>query len=205
MAVSYCGSCGEAAGDAERFCVACGDPLRRPAAAEAGLPAAAEIAPIGREDRIVLQHAVKLLERREHATAVTVLERLCAEQPEWAVARAYLGVTYLRSTRIADARWELEQAVKLAPESFICRTKLAEFLARLGFHDQALEQLDVAISLPSASAESHHAALELRQFCKEKAKGIFYRKTGYPRLKLGRFVPRQRAHSTTTVLTERGG
>jgi len=207
VGMSYCGQCGQGTRDAEQFCIACGQRLRRPEEsprqALADESTGGELAPVASEDRIVLQHAVNLLARRDASTAVAVLERLCAERPEWAVARAYLGIAYLRSTRVAEARWEVEEAVRQAPESFICRTKLAEFLARLGFYDQAMAQLDRAMLLPVPDIQSHHAAMELRQFCKDKSKGIFYRETGYPRL--SRLVPRRRTQQVaSTVQPERG-
>jgi tetratricopeptide (TPR) repeat protein len=89
--------------------------------------------------------------------------------------------------RVADAREDLEAAVRLEPESFICRSKYGEFLARLGFYDQAMRELDIALSLTAPDADSRRAAMELRQFSKDKAKGIFYRQTAYP--KLGRLSP----------------
>lgn len=207
MGVSYCGQCGEGTRDAELFCIACGQRLRRPEEKLPRTPAREttedELAPVANEDRIVLQHALDLLARRDAPTAVAILERLCAERPDWAVARAYLGIAYLRTTRVAEARWEVEEAVRQAPKSFICRTKLAEFLARLGFYDQAMAQLDRALLLPVPDIESHHASMELRQFCKDKSKGIFYRETGYPRL--SRLAPWRRARQVaTTVQTERG-
>ena len=201
VAMSYCGHCGQAVTEAEQFCVACGERLRRP---DESVQADGRESQAARDDLVVLKHGVGLLERRDPKTAVTVLEGLCAERPDWAVARAYLGIAYLRCTRVADARWELEESVRLAPDSFICRTKLAELLARLGFYDQALDQLDAAVQLPPVDADSRHAALELRQFCKEKSKGMFYRKTGYPNLRLGRFIPRHHPHPTTVVQTDGG-
>lgn len=203
MSLRYCGSCGQAATIEEAFCIACGLHLR-PLAGPDG--EAAEAARTGdaalREDQIALGHAVGLLARREVATAVSVLERLCDERPDWAVARSYLGIAYLRATRIAEARAELEEAVRMAPGSFICRTKLGEFLARLGFYDQAMRELDVALSMTPPDSESYHAAMELRQFSKDKSKGIFYRETGYP--KLGRFSPARLFRRAQPVLLEGG-
>jgi Tfp pilus assembly protein PilF len=181
MPVTYCGGCGRPAADGDSYCTGCGRQLQVAAAPDARINRAAE-----GEDAIALRHAVALLARGDHRTATVALERLCRERPEWAVARAYLGIAYLRTTRVADARAELEEAVRLAPESFICRTKYGEFLARLGFYDQGLAQLDAALKLPPPDSESRLAAMELRQFCKDKAKGLFYRQTAYPKLRLGR-------------------
>lgn len=201
MSVRYCGNCGQAASPEQSFCIACGlrlRPVSIPDAESSGATPAVD--PAFRDDQIALGHAVGLLAQREVATAASVLERLCDERPDWAVARAYLGIAYLRMTRIADARFELEEAVRISPESFICRSKLGEFLARLGFYDQAMRELDVALALPPPDSESFHAAMELRQFSKDKSKGIFYRQTGYPQL--GRFSPARlfrRAQPITTA------
>lgn len=203
MSVRYCGNCGQAAAPEESFCIACGVRLRPlPSPNEDASHVALAADPGFRDDQIALRHAVGLLAKREIATALPVLERLCAERPDWAVARAYLGIAYLRATRIAESRAELETAVRIAPESFICRSKLGEFLARLGFYDQAMRELDAALAVPPPDTESYHAAMELRQFCKDKAKGIFYRQTGYP--KLGRFSPARLFGHAQPVLTERG-
>ena len=203
MSLRYCGNCGRAAATGESFCVACGLRLRPVSISDGEASGATTTAnPAFRDDQIALRHAVGLLAKREVATAVTVLERLCDERPDWAVARAYLGIAYLRVTRIADARAELEEAVRMAPESFICHSKLGEFLARLGFYDQAMRELDVALALPPPDSESFHAAMELRQFTKDKSKGIFYRQTGYPQL--GRFSPARLFRRAQPVLTEGG-
>lgn len=202
MSARYCGQCGHQATTGESFCIACGQRLR-PLAKAGETPDGAETAPDPglREDQIVLRHALSLLAKREVVTAVSVLEQLRADRPDWAVARAYLGIAYLRATRVADAREELEAAVGLRPDSFICRSKHGEFLARLGFYDKALRELDIALSLDSPDAESRYAAMELRQFCKDKAKGLFYRQTGYP--KLSRLIP-ARLFRNASPVPERG-
>jgi tetratricopeptide (TPR) repeat protein len=182
MAMKYCGQCGEPAPAADAFCTSCGRQLRATAAAPSpGDPVDRREAAGHGDDGIAFRHAVALLAGGDAKAAVYALERLTAEQPAWAVARAYLGIAYLRLARAGDARQQLEEAVRLAPESFICRAKYGEFLARLGFFDQAFQQLDLALALPPPDGESRHAAMELRQYSKDHAKGIYYRKTGYPR------------------------
>ena len=91
-------------------------------------------------------------------------------------------------TRVADSRAELEEAIRLAPESFICRSKYAEFLARIGFYDQAVAQLDIALRVAAPDSESRLAAIELRDYSRGKSKGIYYRPLAYP--KLSRLIPR---------------
>lgn len=199
MAVTYCGGCGRPAPDGDAFCAGCG---RQLVAATSNETTSARTA--SGEDAIALHHAVGLLARGEPRTAAVALERLCAERPQWAVARAYLGIAYLRLTRVADARVELETAVGIAPDSFICRTKYGEFLARLGFYDQAMAQVDVALKLQPPDSESRLAALELRQFCKDKGKGLFYRETAYPKWPFARLFSKRPAPGRQPITSGEG-
>jgi len=189
----FCGACGSRSEPEATFCVDCGARLR--SAPESADPRD-DIAP---EDRTVLRHAVELIARREVATAITVLERLCAEQPKWGLARAYLGIAYLRATRVADSRAELEEAVRLSPGSFICHMKYGEFLARLGFYDQAVRELDLAFRVPAPDGDTRQAAMALRQFSKDKSKGLFYREISPPRFHLRHFLPRRFVHAGTNT------
>lgn len=178
MDVKFCGQCGEAVQPANRFCSACGT----------NLVAIQAVAPLANPSLLRLKAAVESLAKNDASVALAILDQLCADEPGLAIARAYRGIAYLRLTRVADARDELLESVALAPESFICRSKYAEFLARLGFYDQAVEQLDIALVHGAPDSESRLAAIELRQFSREKMKGIYYRHTGYP--KLSNILPR---------------
>ena len=199
MTPRYCGGCGEGVLADESFCVSCGQRLRRePVEAVAAGASQGEDG----EDQVALRQALGLLATRDVPGAVAALEALCGERPDWAVARAYLGIAYLRAARIADSRAELEEAVRMAPGSFVCRSKLGEFLARLGFYDQAIRELDIALAMRPPDSESRHAAMELRQFCKDKAKGIFYRQTAYPNL--GRLSPGRLFRHAQPAFSERG-
>ena len=220
MAMIFCGHCGESAIASELFCVSCGGKLRLPAhgaatdvvssqaaAFEPSMPSMASMpssqrdadatvaaATVLEEDGIALRYALDLLAKGDAKTAKVILLRLTEEQPRWAVARAYLGIAYMRLTEVADARVELERAVADDPESFICHSRYAELLARLGFYDKAMRQLDVALDLGAPDTDSRYAAMELRQFCKDKSKGIFYRELAYPKFSVGRAWPFRRAN-----------
>lgn len=111
------------------------------------------------------------------AEALPSLEVLAAEYPDWAVARAYLGTAYVGVTRVEPAREALEAAVALAPESFICRLRFAEFLARMGQYGPAVAELDVALHVPAPDAGARDAAVALRAFCLQRAHGEYYRET----------------------------
>ena len=189
----FCGACGSRSEPDTAFCVDCGARLH------AGPVPAAAFDDAAAGDRTALRHAVDLIARREVPTAITVLERLCAEQPRWGVARAYLGIAYLRATRIADSRAELEEAVRLSPDSFICHMKYGEFLARLGFYDQAVRELDLAFRVPAPDGDTRQAAMALRQFSKDKSRGLFYREISPPRFHLRHFLPRRFVHAGTST------
>ena len=78
----FCGACGSRSEPDTAFCVDCGARLH------AGPAPAAAFDDAAAGDRTALRHAVDLIARREVPAAITVLERLCAEQPRWSVARA---------------------------------------------------------------------------------------------------------------------
>ncbi len=189
MVAAFCGRCGLRAEAEEAYCVACGTALRRAEAPRVAESSESEPAPSG-DERIVLEHALKLLGSGEALTAHGVLTRLCDEHPQWAIPRAYLGIACLRLIRVADARDHCEAAIALAPDSFICRTKYAEFLAKLGFYDKAVAECDIALRLAAPGMQSELAARELREFCKTKAKGIFYRELVSPsRIRVRNLLP----------------
>jgi tetratricopeptide (TPR) repeat protein len=197
QAVRFCGRCGEESLPTEQFCVACGTRLRAAGEAPpatADLAAAADATP---DDSAALRHAVGRLAEGDAKTAIHVLERLCAEQPGWAIAHAYLGAAYLRLTRVADARDALERAVALAPESFICHYRYGEYLARLGFYDQALREFDLALARPAPDALTARAAADLREFCKTRMKGLYYRDLAPHRVNLRNFLPGGHRRATT--------
>ena len=175
MTTRFCGQCGREAAIDDRFCTSCGHPC---AAVEAE-----HAPPVGAaaDGRNPLKAAVALLAAGHNEAAAAALEELVRGAPAWAAARSYLGIAYLRCTRVAEARRELEEALETAPRSFICLTKYAEFLARLGFYDQALERLDAALMGDAPDGLRASRQSELARFCKERVKGIYYRQTASPR------------------------
>ncbi|MEO8540337.1 MAG: zinc-ribbon domain-containing protein [bacterium] len=168
MDVKFCGQCGEAVQPSNRFCSSCGVALAAVA------PSATETA------QARLRAGVELLARSDNEGSLAILNALVNDEPTFAVARAYRGLANLRLVRVGDAREDLEESIRQAPDSFICRSKYAEFLARLGFFDQAVTQLDAALLLAPPDVESKLAAIELRNFSRDKAKGLYYRPLRYP-------------------------
>lgn len=172
----YCGHCGARTASAGRFCTGCGQSLRgRSGDSESASPEAAG-------DLAVLEESLRRLATGDPAAAIPPLEDLCRRRPEWAVASAYLGTAYFGVFRVSDARDLLEHAVRLDPESFICRVQYGHFLARLGFFDQAAEHVQAAMLLAAPSEAQRHFAAELLRMCKERSRDLFYRKIAAPRL-----------------------
>lgn len=113
------------------------------------------------------------------AEAIPLIERVVAEYPSWAGARASLGVAYTRIGRIHEAQGLIEGALDEAPDDFSCRMAQAEYFARLGFYDKSVPHLDIALERAPGDAE-YRAAFEMRRFCVDKSKGLFYRETPRP-------------------------
>lgn len=113
------------------------------------------------------------------ASAIPMMEQVTAEYPSWAGARASLGVAYTRMGRIHEAQGLIEGALAEAPSDFSCQMAQAEFFARLGFYDKSVPHLDVALEHAPGDPE-YRAAFEMRRFCVDKSKGLFYRRTASP-------------------------
>lgn len=132
--------------------------------------------------------------------AIPLIERVVAEHPSWPAARASLGVAYTRMGRIHEAQDLIEGALAEAPLDFACRMARAEYFARLGFYDRAVPHLDVAIEHAPGDPE-YRAAFEMRRFCVEKSKGLFYRETALPRWPRAWRLRRHRTQSSMAVGT----
>lgn len=112
--------------------------------------------------------------------AIPLLERVAAEYPSWTAARASLGVAYVRVGRVHEAQDLIEGALAETPADFACQMAQAEYFARLGFYDKSVPYLNAALERASGEPE-YRAAFEMRRFCIDKSKGLFYRETALPR------------------------
>jgi predicted Zn-dependent protease len=129
-----------------------------------------------------LRAAQTLLDGGEAQAAVPELEMLCADFPQWPAAWINLAIARLRTGRIHESQDALDVAEALDPGSFACEVAFAEFHARLGFFDRAVTRLDRALALTPPSTRAQTTAIELRRFCQEHAKTLYYRQAAYPRL-----------------------
>ena len=65
--------------------------------------------------------------------------------------------------------------------------------------DQAVNHLDIALASEAPDAATEAAARELRSFCRDKSKGIYYRTTASPlRWRLSNFLPNRRGPAAGT-------
>ncbi len=171
---AFCTACGAGADLDDRFCSACGNELRLPHLV------ASQMAPEVETDR--LRRAHQLLVTGDVHGAIPLLEQLVADRPDWPALRAYLGVAYVRMARVTEAQTAIEEALGQDPHDFTCRMAYGEYYARLGFYDKAVGQLNLALTSATPGEEPYRAAFELRRFCADKAKTLFYRETALPRL-----------------------
>src|SRR5262249_28304161 len=153
---------------AHRFCGGCGAALQA-AGDEDSTPSEAPLA--------ALQAAQRLLDAGNAHDAIRAIEAACAVQPQWPASRILLGIAYLRAGRVLDAQDALDAAERLAPHTFACEVAFAEYHARLGFFDRAVERLDRALDLPAPDARARDAAVEMHRYCVQHARKMFYRRT----------------------------
>ncbi len=146
----------------------------------------------------LLAYGTALLRRRRYAEAVTPLERAVALLPERGEPLAYLGMARLYMWDVVGAREALERALAVAPESFAVRLKHAEFLFRLGYYREALDEAERTLALTAPDAESLAFAERLAALARQKAPFAYTRQPArlprfpfrglFQRLRLGRWV-----------------
>jgi tetratricopeptide (TPR) repeat protein len=80
---------------------------------------------------------------------------VAARLPKWADARYSLASVYARIDRVSDAVAELRAAVDLEPRHFRANLLLGRILTLQGKGDAAIDCLQIAVAVQSASAEAH--------------------------------------------------
>jgi len=86
-----------------------------------------------------------------------------ASQPGLAAAHAQLGASFNLSGRFADARGELEEAIRLDSRDATSHVGLAVAEANLGHLVEARAHIDAALRLDPASAQARRVRLALEQ------------------------------------------
>lgn len=93
------------------------------------------------------------------ATCRSGLER----HPTYVSARVTLGRALLDAGHVDDARLELEQVLRVAPENLVAVRGLAEIHRKLGEIPEALEHLGRALALAPQDRELRQAVAELER------------------------------------------
>jgi tetratricopeptide (TPR) repeat protein len=83
---------------------------------------------------------IVLQERGQHAKAAEEFREAVRLDPAYAAPRILLGASLLALDRVAEARTELERAVKLAPREPLARLQLAKVEERAGDWAAAIDQ-----------------------------------------------------------------
>jgi Flp pilus assembly protein TadD len=101
------------------------------------------------EDAKILKHSFE-----QHAAAIDVAgaETLVRADPDNASHAAFLGTSYVRVGRLADAVAPLERSLRLAPESATNHNHLAGVLLALGHRARAFEHFQKAVALAPGDA-----------------------------------------------------
>ncbi len=105
------------------------------------------------------------LSRGDAGTAVVFAEKAMNLRPRSHTAHADLGLAYLMSGRLVDARQQFEAAVAIAPDQWAHHCDLGMVLAKLGDAQRAEAELQTAIQLGPGQAEAHE---QLAQFYLEQ-------------------------------------
>lgn len=144
----------------------------------------------------LLAYGTALLLRRRYAAAIAPLERAAALLPERGEPLAYLGMARLHTLDVVGAREALQRALTVAPESFAVRLKYAEFLCRLGYYREALDEAERCLALTAPDAESLAFAQRLAALARQKAPFAYTRPLarlpGVPLWRLGALFRRLR-------------
>ncbi len=107
------------------------------------------------------QAAVAQYDAGHYPEAAAQLEKLLHEVPQSFDVHELLGMVYTGESQDTLANQQLEEAVRLKPNSAAARTNLASNLVRLGKLDTAQEQLKRAVALEPHSFDAYHNLGEL--------------------------------------------
>lgn len=94
------------------------------------------------------------LAKGKAAEAILSFRELLMEQPRSAPAHLFLGLALAQTNEVGQARQELSEAVKLAPNAAESRTALAAIYLTEGSFDQAIEEAQAAIRLNARNVQA---------------------------------------------------
>jgi tetratricopeptide (TPR) repeat protein len=143
-----------------------------------------------------------LLEKDERASLVEQLRGCVAEYPQVSELRVLLGMALCVNLDVHPAMEELQESVRLAPNSFIAQLKMGELWMRLRVIEKAEEHTRLAALLSQNMAQSELARRQAATIRTMKREGI--ERGGYktPLQWLVRPLRRlwTRTHETTVAL-----
>lgn len=95
------------------------------------------------------------------AAAIDIFRKIVLAHPDHAAAHAALGTAYREQNKYAEARVELERAVKLDPEDLRANYQLGLVYAKLGDKEAAQKMLDRAEELRKRQHDEERVILKL--------------------------------------------
>lgn len=113
-----------------------------------------------------------LLEKHERAVLVEQLRACVRQFPEVSDLRVLLGMALCVNFEVQQAIEELQESVRLAPDSFIAQLKLGELWMRLRVCDQAEEHTRAAARLAENFAQAELARKQAAAIRTMKRQGI---------------------------------
>jgi len=100
------------------------------------------------------------------------LGKACAENPTNAALHTFLGMAYAMNYDVYESMDVLEEACRIAPQSFFAQFKYSELFFRLRLMDRAEEETSRALALASSGAEIVLVRKQLSEIRRLKRKGV---------------------------------
>lgn len=144
-----------------------------------------------------------VLEKEDKTELVTQLRECVEKYPEVSEVRVLLGMALCVNYEVHLAINELEESVRLAPNSFIAQLKLGELWMRLRVMDKAEERTRLASLLAQSLAQADLArkqAATIRTMMREGIeRGGYKTPFGHLARFLGRVFARQKTEPTVAL------
>src|SRR5581483_2920872 len=116
-------------------------PVQKPASAGKAAP------PLSPQGRALLKRGVAAYEADDPATAIKAFEQMIQSDPQAPIARAYLGLLYVRQKRYADALKQFQEERKRLPNPAVAWAHIADVYYAQGDLPAAIRSLEKAAEL----------------------------------------------------------
>ncbi|HZP84495.1 MAG TPA: tetratricopeptide repeat protein, partial [Chthonomonadaceae bacterium] len=116
-------------------------PVQKPASAGKAAP------PLSPQGRALLKRGVAAYEADDPATAIKAFEQMIQSDPQAPIARAYLGLLYVRQKRYADALKQFQEERKRLPNPAVAWAHIADVYYAQGDLPAAIRSLEKAAAL----------------------------------------------------------